>query len=140
MNKYFWQWLPLLLVVVAALAIWRDRQDVTAPAPKAACAKLNSGCTVTLNGQELKAGINGQVKSMQPFEVWVQSPKAKQVEARFTMVAMEMGISAYTLKAGEDGFFRAKVTLAGCISGDRDWLMNLNVDGAMLSIPFVMDP
>jgi hypothetical protein len=140
MNKQFWQLLPLLLVVVAALAIWRDRQSAPPPAPRAACAKLNNGCALSLNGQELRAGVNGTVRAMQPFEVWVEAPQAKRIEARFTMLAMDMGISAYTLKADANGVFRSKVTLAGCVSGDRDWLMTLNVDGAALSIPFVMDP
>jgi len=140
MNKTVWQWLPLLLIAVAMLFVWRDRQTLP-PAPQLLpCVSLDKACRTTLAGHELQIGVSGPIKSMQPFEVWLKSPQARRVEARFAMKAMNMGTNVYTLEADKEGTYRATVTLAACISGDRDWIMTLDVDGAASALPFVMEP
>ena len=139
-KKIFWQWLPPLLIAVALLAVWRDRQSPPIPQKPLPCVSLNQACTTSVNGLALQIGVIGPIKSMQAFELWVKAPQVKKIEARFTMKAMDMGINAFPLKADKVGTFRAPVTLAACMSGDRDWIMILDVDGAVFTLPFVMEP
>jgi len=79
------------------------------------------------------------VKPLQPFQVWVKAAGARKVQARFTMEGMDMGFNLYTLRADGDGVFRARVTLPICVSGRRDWVMAVEIDGAVVKVPFSSD-
>ncbi len=48
-----------------------------------------------------------------------------------------MGFNLYTLRRGADGVYRARVTLPVCVSGQPNWILNLDIDGQRLRIPFV---
>jgi hypothetical protein len=61
------------------------------------------------------------------------------VEARFTMEGMDMGFNQYVLRADKEGVFRARVTLPVCVTGSREWLMTLDLDGMRLAVPFVTE-
>ena len=103
------------------------------------CASLASGCTATVAGRRVALGVRGELKALAPFEVWVEAPGAKSVQASFTMEGMDMGFNLYTLRPEPDSLFRARVTLPVCVSGRRDWEMTLHVDGHALLVPFVTD-
>jgi hypothetical protein len=142
MRKSLWPLLPFVLIAVIAAIVWRNPATPREPTPNVAdhCPSLNAGCTLNLDGRTLRAGVTGPVRSMQPFEVWVEAGGTRQIEARFIMKAMDMGVSTQRLVADARGIFRGQVTLAACVSGDRDWVMALDIDGRKVSLPFVMEP
>ncbi len=52
------------------------------------------------------------------------------------MVGMDMGFNRYDLRPTADGAWAAKVTLPVCVSGRRDWILYLDLDGSRYAIPF----
>jgi hypothetical protein len=55
------------------------------------------------------------------------------------MEGMDMGFNLYTLRADNQGVYRANVTLPICVTGRRDWALILDVDKTRLNVPFVTD-
>jgi hypothetical protein len=134
--KAFWTALPLLIIALAALVLWRGSDDIPAAAVTLPCADLAAGCGTRLHGRVVSVGLSGPVRPLQPFQVWVRAAGARTVQARFTMQGMDMGFNVYTLRADGDGVFRARVTLPVCVSGRRDWIMAVEIDGAVVNVPF----
>jgi hypothetical protein len=134
------RWLaPALVIVLIAGVVAANRlmQPREAPPMQIACASLAAGCQARLDGRTVELGLVGELKALAPFEVWLKAPGAHTVEASFTMQGMDMGFNRYTLRPDAAGVFRTRVTLPVCVSGRRDWLMTLTVDGHTLSVPFV---
>jgi hypothetical protein len=131
---------PLLLIAVVAGVVWQNqRQQGEGVLRTLACPDLQKGCGIDLDGKAVKVVISGEIKPLQAFQVRVEAPRVDKVEARFTMEGMDMGFNLYTLRAQNPGVFQANVTLPVCVTGRRDWVMRLSVDGAKLAVPFVTD-
>jgi len=132
-------WLfPTLVIVLMAGVVVTNRYLQPGQAPLSiTCADLPNGCTVRLDDREVAFGIQGELKVLAPFEVWVKAPEAKAVQASFAMKDMDMGFNLYTLRPAPQGIFRAHVTLPVCVTGRRDWVMILDIDGHKLMTPFV---
>ena len=130
---------PLLAIgaIAGVVAYWGQRDE--APPQALACEDLQEGCTASLDGHPVTVGFIGHPRVLKPFEVWVRAEGAKQVQARFVMEGMDMGFNLYTLRADDQGVFRARITLPVCVSGRRDWRMTLEVDGRRLEVPFVTE-
>jgi len=109
------------------------------PAVAVACADLQAGCPASLAGRAVTLGVAGELRVLTPFEVWLKAPGAREVQASFTMEGMDMGFNLYTLKPDAEGVFRGRVTLPVCVTGRRDWIMTLKVDGLALRVPFVTE-
>jgi len=137
--KALWTILPLLIIGLAAAVLWRGGDDTATVALTLPCADLAAGCATRLRGREISFGLSGQVKPLRPFQVWVKAAGARTVQARFTMRGMDMGFNLYTLRADGDGVFRARVTLPMCVSGRRDWIMAVEIDGTVVKVPFSSD-
>jgi hypothetical protein len=135
------RWLfPVLVTLLIGGVVAMNRHLQPAQPPVAmACGDLPHGCSARLGGREVTVGVEGELKVLEPFEVWVKAPGAKEVQASFAMKDMDMGFNLYTLKPDPQGAFRARVTLPVCVSGRRDWIMILDVDGRKLSVPFVTE-
>ncbi|TCJ14728.1 hypothetical protein EZJ19_09095 [Parasulfuritortus cantonensis] len=134
------RWLaPALVIVLIAGVVVASRflQPEEAPALRIACTDLRAGCRADLAGQPVELGVAGELKVLTPFEVWLKAPGAGTAQASFTMEGMDMGFNLYTLKPDATGTLRARVTLPVCVTGRRDWIMTLKVDGHALSVPFV---
>ncbi|NTV94393.1 MAG: hypothetical protein HGA75_03140 [Thiobacillus sp.] len=141
-NLNFPRWLApalVILLIAGVVAASRFLRPEEVPAVALACADLKAGCPATLAGQVVELGIAGELKVLTPFEVWLKAPGARTVQASFTMEGMDMGFNLYTLKPDAAGTFKARVTLPVCVSGRRDWVMTLRVDGRALSVPFVTE-
>jgi hypothetical protein len=140
MQAKWWRFFPLLLLLMAALVVWRHGQD---PQPAGvqtlSCPDLRQGCSAHLGRQEVAVRVVGELKPLQPFTLRVTAPKARKVEARFTMEGMDMGFNLYTLRAEAEGVFQSRITLPVCVTGRRDWVMELSLDGERLTVPFVTD-
>lgn len=140
MKTWIWRILPLLLVALVAGVIWQNRaQRDPGRATLLACASLATGCAAQVAGRPVTVGMTGALKPLQPFQVWLEAAGARRVEARFAMVGMDMGFNLYTLRPDAQGVFRGSVTLPVCVTGRRDWVMTLEIDGARLDVPFVTE-
>lgn len=130
-------WSPWLAVglVVALLWWWQAREP--APARTVQCADLHAGCTVQVDGRAIAVRVSGELRVLKPFQLTVQAPGARKVRVRFAMAGMDMGFNLYTLQAGADGLFQARIVLPVCVSGRRDWRMMLEIDNARIELPFV---
>lgn len=133
--KATWEMTGLTLILTGLAAyVWLDRNGEPPPAVHLACADPAAGCAGP--GQVI-VGLAGELKPLQPFQVWVKAPDAGAVEASFAMVGMNMGFNLYTLRRDADGVFRARVTLPVCVSGRRDWVMTVSIDrDTRLAVPF----
>ncbi|HNQ04917.1 MAG TPA: hypothetical protein PKH69_09925 [Thiobacillaceae bacterium] len=135
--------LPLPILAVVAYFLWqgpeRGRPDPGASRTPV-CTDLRHGCRIDLQGRTVRLVMTGEPKPLQAFQVRVHAPGARRVEARFRMEGMDMGFNLYTLRADAAGMFQAWVTLPVCVSGRRDWVMDLDVDGHHVAVPFVTDP
>lgn len=133
-------WLaPLAAIGLVGLVLLFGTGREAAPPQRLACADLQAGCALDLDGQAATLGFVGQPKVLAPFEVWLRIEKAKVVQARFDMADMDMGFNLYTLRPDADGVFRARVTLPVCVSGRRDWVMTLDIDGRKVAVPFATE-
>ena len=129
-----------ILLMVALVVLLQPRRESLDAAPQTLqCAALARGCTTRLGDREVALGITGELKVLQPFELWVRAEGARKVQARFTMEGMDMGFNLYTLRPDQKGVFRGRVTLPVCVSGRRDWVMTLEIDGRRLAVPFVTE-
>lgn len=133
-------WLaPLAAIGLVALVLLFGTGRETAPPQRVSCADLQAGCALRLDGRPATVGFAGQPRVLAPFEVWVRLEGARVVQARFDMADMDMGFNLYTLRPDADGVFRARVTLPVCVSGRRDWVMTLDIDGHRVEVPFVTE-
>lgn len=131
--------LPLLLVAIIGLVVWLNAGQQGTPPTRAVCTELAAGCSARIADREVRFGTDRAIQPLKPFEVWVKAPDARRVEARFTMEGMDMGFNLYTLRADIHGVYKARITLPICVSGRRDWVMTLEIDGTGLAVPFVTD-
>jgi hypothetical protein len=140
MKTTLWRLFPLLLMALVGVVVWQYRgPDGQAASYNLACPDLKQGCGIQLDGRHVRVALQGELKPLQPFQVRVEAPGAGNVEARFSMEGMDMGFNLYALRADKPGVFQASVTLPVCVSGRRDWIMHLTVDGTPLTVPFVTD-
>ena len=140
-NKWLAVGLPLLIVAITALVLWRDAETLPPVAVNLACPTLATGCAAQIGNRAITIGLADKPKALQPFQVWVKAPGANKVQASFTMVDMNMGFNLYTLRPDKDGVFRAQVTLPACVSGRREWVMTVDIDKAnRFAVSFSTEP
>jgi len=144
-NRHAWlrAW-PLGLVVLIGLVLWADqagfwRTPNTAKDVQADCATPERGCSLQVDGRMIRFGMQGELKSLAPFQIWLEMPDSPvaKAEARFTMEGMDMGFNLYRLRPDAQGVLRATVTLPICVTGRRDWNMILEVENLRINVPFV---
>lgn len=136
------RWLaPALVILLIAGVVVASRllQPDAAPAVTVTCTDLRAGCQAELAGRPVALGVAGELKVLTPFEIWLKADGARSVQASFTMEGMDMGFNLYTLKPDADGAFKTRVTLPVCVTGRRDWVLTLTVDGHALRVPFVTE-
>lgn len=136
LRRIFWMALPLALFALAALVIWRVEPAQPGVQINLNCPRPDQGCATRIGAREVSIGIEGEVAPLTPFRIWAKAPGAGKVQARFTMQGMDMGFNLYTLRPDAEGVFRADVTLPICVTGRRDWVMTVEIDGAALNLPF----
>jgi hypothetical protein len=73
---------------------------------------------------------------MEAFGLKVTVPGATKISAEFHMVGMDMGFNRYDLRPAGNGTFAARITLPVCVSGRRDWVLYVEVDGQRYALPF----
>lgn len=134
------RWIPLALIALVGVVVWwNPGPPPGGPRHVLKCADPGRGCAMDVDGRAVKVALLGELKPLSAFEVRVEAPWARKVEARFTMESMDMGFNLYTLRPAGSGVYQARVTLPVCVTGRRDWLMELDLDGTTLVVPFVTD-
>lgn len=129
--------LPLLLAVallaIAAAGWWLKRPPA---AVAVTCADPLAGCAFAHRGTAASVRFSAQPAPLQAFELSVQAPEAHRVSAELQMRGMDMGFNRYDLRPAGNGVFSAQVTLPVCVSGRRDWMLFLDIDGTRYELPF----
>ncbi|MCL5060480.1 MAG: hypothetical protein M1449_08205 [Candidatus Thermoplasmatota archaeon] len=128
---------PLLLVIaLAAIAVagyWLKRP---AEAVAVSCADPLAGCGFSHRGTPARVRFSRQPVPLEAFELTVTAPNAAKISAEFQMAGMDMGFNRYDLRPVADGAFASNVTLPVCVSGRRDWVLTLDLDGSRYALPF----
>jgi len=128
---------PLLLVValgaIAVAGYWLKRP---AEAVAVSCADPLAGCAFSHRGATASVRFSVRPAPLEAFELSVRAAGASRISAEFQMVAMDMGFNRYDLRPTPDGAFASKVTLPVCVSGRRDWVLYLDIDGSRYALPF----
>lgn len=125
--------LVLALVAIAVAGYWMKRP---AEAQQLACTNPVAGCAFTHRGADVRLRFTGQPAPLEAFEIQARAPGVARLSAEFQMVGMDMGFNRYDLRPTGDASFAAKVTLPVCVSGRRDWLLYLDLDGTRYVLPF----
>lgn len=125
----------LLLLSSLCLLAACGGQDSTVPL--AGCPDPLAGCRLTVAAHPVGVRFLSAPDPLKPFVVEVSAPHAEQVGARFLMVGMEMGVNRYRFQR-EGAGWRASVMLPACVAGRSDWLMELEVDGQQVAVPFTV--
>ena len=135
-------WLaPVVVIALIAAIVVGNRllHPPAVPMQTLACPDVHAGCPFQLGNAAYRVGIDGRLKVLSPFEVWVEGPGMSTVQASFTMEGMDMGFNLYTLRPDPAGVFRVRITLPVCVSGRRDWTLTLDIDGRKIALPFVTE-
>lgn len=128
---------PLLvaaaLVAIAVAGYWLKRP---AEAIAASCADPLAGCTLIHRGTPLNVRFLTPPLPLKAFVLSVKASGARKISAEFQMASMDMGFNRYDLRPSRDGEFTAHITLPACVSGRRDWVLYLEIDGIRYALPF----
>lgn len=139
MTRYRYWLAPvsIILLIAGVVALNRFYRSDDVPSAVVRCADLRAGCKAMLGEREVTVGVDGELKLLKPFELWVRARDVDKAQASFAMVGMDMGFNLYSLRADGKGAYRARITLPMCVTGRMDWLLHVDLDGARLTIPFV---
>jgi hypothetical protein len=127
-----------LLLVVALLAIavagwWLKRPGESRAVP---CADPLAGCAFSHHGAPASVRFSIRPVPLEAFALSVTAPGVSKVSAEFQMVGMDMGFNRYDLRPAGDGVFASTITLPVCVTGRRDWMLYLDLDGTRYALPF----
>ena len=126
--------IPLLLaVVLLAIAVAGYVAKRPAEATRIDCVDPVAGCAL---GDARSVRFSIQPAPLEAFGMTVVAPGAARVSAEFQMVAMDMGFNRYDLREAPAGTFSSRVTLPACVSGQHEWVLYLDIDGAHYAMPF----
>jgi len=129
--------LPLLLVVaLLGVAVVGYRMKQPLEAQPITCVDPLAGCPFTHHGAPARLTFSSQPAPMEAFELRVTAHAMKSVSAEFQMIGMDMGFNRYDLHRTAGNDFSARVTLPACVSGRREWILTLDIDGIRYAIPF----
>jgi hypothetical protein len=128
---------PLLLVIaLGAIAVAGYWMKLPAEAVKVSCVDPLAGCVFSHRGTPVKVRFSKPPAPLEAFELNVHATGAKRVSAEFQMVGMDMGFNRYSLQPAAGGVLTAKAALPICVSGRRDWVLYLDIDGTRYAMPF----
>jgi hypothetical protein len=125
--------LAVALVAIAVAGYWLKRPAGAAPV---SCADPIAGCSFNHRGTTVSVHFSAPPGPLEPFGLSARAAGASRISAEFQMVGMDMGFNRYDLRPTGNGAFAATVTLPVCVSGRRDWVLYLGVDGARYALPF----
>lgn len=131
--------MPWLVVGLVVASLWWWQTRAPEPALTLNCPDLHAGCPAQLAGRAVTVRVEGKLQVLKPFQLMVAASGAGKVQAQFSMAGMDMGFNLYSLRPDAQGVFQARIVLPVCVSGRRDWVMSLEIDGRRIDIPFVTE-
>ena len=99
-----------------------------------ACTDIVAGCALPKSGWHVR--FDHTPKPMELFQLRATLPGARNVQARFMMQGMEMGLNRYRLQPANNGNWHGEVFLPACIQGRKDWILILETDNRQFALPF----
>ena len=130
--------LLLLLPVLLALGLPHlIGSNDGGPILTANCPDLVQGCPVAFGERSAEVRFLSAPTTLQRFGLQVKAPDARHVAADMTMQGMNMGQNRYVLMRAADGVWYGNIVLPVCVSGARNWVMTLELDGVKRQISFV---
>ena len=104
--------------------------------PVTPCPSLVQGCTIELGAEKVSVKTNTTPVPLKPFTLSISASSARTVNVVLQMQGMDMGLNRYRLLRAPNGEWLATITLPVCVSGRRDWLMMVEVDGKRQALAF----
>lgn len=104
--------------------------------PVTPCLSLVQGCAVALGAEKVSVKTDSLPVPLKPFTLSISAASARAVSVVLQMRGMDMGLNRYRLLREPNGEWRATITLPVCVSGRRDWLMIVEVDGEQRAFAF----
>lgn len=137
-----WGWVALICGIALLLGggalLYRGlSQPPDRPAEHLSCPDLVAGCLLPAQGGRVV--FDRYPRSMQPFQLTIEAPDAREVHASFVMADMQMGLNRYRLLADGAGQWKAEIILPVCTEARTDWVMTLDVDGRLYQLQFRSD-
>ncbi|GGY27148.1 hypothetical protein [Paludibacterium paludis] len=142
LNKRQWAFIGLALLVFASTKLilikwYLDHRDESASPTVPAilvCSPAKAACALPDGGTVAFATAPARDT---PFVVTVSGTGKEAPAASFAMRDMDMGFNRYRfVRQGAD--WSARVTLPACVSGGRDWIMTLTIDGRDVQVPLTV--
>ncbi|RXZ43359.1 hypothetical protein [Crenobacter cavernae] len=137
-SQLKWGAIGLALIAVAAIKFtlisWYWNQDGKPVEAEPLNCVPQQGCELPGGGRLL---FTRPPRQDAPFEIRVDGVSGDAPNAEFTMPVMDMGFNRYRFVPEGNGW-RATVNLPVCATGERDWLMVLEVEGKRYTVPFKM--
>ena len=100
------------------------------------CPDLSRLCRFEVAGKPVELRFSAPPSGLHPFTLQLQAAGAHEIYASFIMRSMDMGFNRYHLLPSGAGNWQAQVLLPVCVSGRRDWVLTLTIDGKQAEIPF----
>lgn len=124
-----------MLAALAALAGYGYLLRQTPESVLIPCADPVAGCAFSHQGRPARLVFSARPTPLEAFTVRIEAPGMQAAQAEFQMIGMDMGFNRYDFRSAEGGF-EARVTLPVCVSGRRDWVMQLTLDGVPYRLEF----
>ena len=124
------RWVKYLLAALLLSGCGKQAISVTP------CSSLVQGCAVELGAEKVSVKTNTIPVPLKPFTLSISASSARAVNVVLQMQGMDMGVNRYRLLREPNGEWRATITLPVCISGRRDWLMIVELDGERRAFAF----
>lgn len=93
-------------------------------------------CRFEIDGKPVELRFSAPPSGLHPFTLQLQVADAHEIYASFIMRSMDMGFNRYRLLPESPGNWQAHVLLPVCVTGRRDWVLTLTIDGKQAEIPF----
>lgn len=146
MNKITFRHFSIILLLSVVLIVnYFLRQDIVntnTPIEYSKCRLGDESCEIFIAGHRLELLIEGRVKALKPFIVYIvdKDNTIEQAKVRFEMKAMDMGINQYAFKK-LDNSWQANVVIPICTTGRRDWIAEFDIDfnGDSIKVIFNME-
>jgi len=124
------RWIKCLLAALLLSGCGKQDMSITP------CPSLVQGCAVELGAEKGLVKTNVIPVPLKPFTLNISASSARAVSVVLQMQGMDMGLNRYRLLRAPHGEWRATITLPVCVSGRRDWLMIVEVDGERQALAF----
>ncbi|AAQ61272.1 conserved hypothetical protein [Chromobacterium violaceum ATCC 12472] len=113
---------------------YSHNRQPSAPAAQVLSCDIERGACALPGGGALR--FSARPSNGQPFEIRLDGVAAEAAPtADFTMPGMDMGFNRYTFLRDGAGW-KAKAILPMCVSGSRDWQVELKLGKGAYRLPF----